>query len=126
MNYETNLVLDCANGVGALPMLLVSTRIQSYINIEMINTTTDDPHSLNEGCGAEFVHKESKLPDNYASGCPLKGACFDGDADRLIYFKRKDVNVAGPRFAASVIDGDKQFCLLMLYVEDLLKELGLS
>ena len=106
-------------------MMLVTTRIQNYVNIEMINTRTDDPHSLNEGCGAEFVHKESKLPSDYTSASPFKGACFDGDADRLIYFRRQGDDV-GSEANLAVIDGDKQFCLLMFYISDLLKELGLG
>ena len=106
-------------------MMLITTRIQNYVNIEMINTRTDDPHSLNEGCGAEFVHKEGKLPSDYTAASPLKGACFDGDADRLIYFRRQGDSV-GSEANISVIDGDKQFCLLMFYISDLLKELGLG
>ncbi len=43
---------------------------------------------LNEECGAEFVHKDQKLPLQFdIHGKPgLKCASFDGDADRLIYF----------------------------------------
>ena len=47
----------------------------------------------------------------------MKVACFDGDADRLIYFK----NAGKP----IIIDGDKQFSLLMLYIVELLQALGL-
>ena len=61
-SYENELVLDCANGVGALPMILIKNRIKDYINIELVNTMTDDPLVLNEGCGAEYVHKEARLP----------------------------------------------------------------
>lgn len=38
-----------------------------------------------------------------------KFASFDGDADRLIYFMKKGDTPL-------VIDGDKQFALLMLYI----------
>lgn len=84
-----------------------------------MNTDTNNPELLNEGCGAEFVHKEAKLPTGVDANSPKKAACFDGDADRLIYFKN-----VGER--PVVIDGDKQFSLLMLYVTDLLKKLGLA
>lgn len=38
-----------------------------------------------------------------------KFASFDGDADRLIYFMKKGDTPL-------VIDGDKQFALLMFYI----------
>ena len=44
---------------------------------------------------------------------PDKVASFDGDADRLIYFKRGKDSASTP----VVIDGDKQFSLLMMYVK---------
>jgi len=43
-----------------------------------------------------------------------KMASFDGDADRLIYFWKYSDDL--PR----VIDGDKQFVLLTLYISQLL------
>jgi len=46
-------------------------------------------------------------------------ACFDGDADRLIYFRRTDDKPV-------VIDGDKQFSLLMMYVVEQLKALEID
>ena len=113
------MVLDCANGVGALPMDMIANRIRSSIDIQIVNTATDNPEILNEGCGAEFVHKEVKHPSNIdASSSPVKAACFDGDADRLIYFKNGSKPI--------VIDGDKQFSFLMLYIVDLLKALGIQ
>jgi len=32
-NYEQKIMLDCANGVGALPMMLITNRIRNYIDI---------------------------------------------------------------------------------------------
>lgn len=44
---------------------------------------------------------------------------FDGDADRQIYyFGDAEGNL-------KVVDGDKQFALIMLYVQGLLAKLGL-
>ena len=63
-NYENEMILDCANGVGALPMDMIANRIRSSIDIQLVNTATDNPEILNEGCGAEFVHKEVKHPSN--------------------------------------------------------------
>lgn len=118
-NYENQIVLDCANGVGALPMHLLTNKVRQYIDIQLVNVRTDDPRMLNENCGAEYVHKDGKLPPGVDSSSPKKAACFDGDADRLIYFK----NLEGEK--PIIIDGDKQFSLLMLYVVDLLKKLGI-
>lgn len=86
-NYENEIILDCANGVGALPMILIKNRIREHVNIQLINTMTDDPTLLNEGCGAEFVHKDVKLPTGVSDSVCNKAASFDGDADRLIYFR---------------------------------------
>ena len=93
-------MLDCANGVGALPMMLIINNVRNYIDIELVNTHTDDPLNLNEGCGAEYVHKDVKNPRGVSASSPKKCAAFDGDADRLIYFK----NEGGKPV---IIDGDK-------------------
>ena len=68
--------------------------------IQSFNTDMDTKELLNNNCGAEF-------------------ASFYGDADRLIYFAKKGD-------APMVIDGDKQFALLMLYITQMCAELGLE
>ena len=65
------------------------------------------------------MHKETKLPSGVDASSPKKAAAFDGDADRLIYFKNLGDKPV-------IIDGDKQFILIMLYVSDLLKKLGIE
>ncbi len=118
-NYENKMVLDCANGVGTIPMRLVTSQIRRYIDIQLVNTHTDHAEPLNENCGAEYVHKEGKLPTDINASSPKKAASFDGDADRLMYFKNLGEKPV-------IIDGDKQFALLMLYVVGLLKKLGIE
>jgi len=66
----------------------------------LVNTGTDNPLILNENCGAEHVHKEVKNPTGVTESSPRKVACFDGDADRLIYFMNEGDKPV-------VIDGDK-------------------
>ena len=39
--YERELVLDCANGVGALPMHEVVEAVREHLEITLINTNTD-------------------------------------------------------------------------------------
>lgn len=113
-NYEQKLILDCANGVGAIPMSTMVKSLRGILDIELVNTNTDNFELLNEGCGAEFVHKEVKLPAGVDESSPKKAAAFDGDADRLMYFKNNGL-------MPIIIDGDKQFSLIMLYVTGLLK-----
>ena len=70
------------------------------MNIHLINTKTDRFDKLNEKCGAEYVHKEQKPPTEVTVNSPSKCAAFDGDADRLIYFRKAGSKVI-------VVDGDK-------------------
>ena len=79
------MILDCANGVGATAMtdVINAPEFQQRLNIKTINTDPEPTH-LNDGCGAEFVHKDQKLPSNWsaAEDANKKCAAFDGDADR--------------------------------------------
>ena len=100
--YQPDLVLDCANGVGAVPMEQIAKLVSPHLKIKLINTQIKNTAKLNEGCGAEYVHKDMKEPTELTSTMPAKCAAFDGDADRLIYFKRMGANKS-----PSIIDGDK-------------------
>lgn len=77
---------------------------------------------LNDECGAEFVHKDQKLPLQYSEEKHIgkKCASFDGDADRLIYFYQDTYSKK-----LVIIDGDKQFAFIVMYIKDLLQKLGL-
>lgn len=75
--YEPSLQLDCAGGVGL--------GIMSTLSFPWVTLVNTDPSRLNHHCGAEYSHKERKLPDNMLQD--LKSASFDGDADRLVYYK---------------------------------------
>ena len=74
---------------------------------------------MNELCGAEYVHKDQKVPRNYCEKehKGRKCASFDGDADRLIYWYEGEDGVL------KIIDGDKQFALIVMYVKELLARL---
>jgi hypothetical protein len=56
---------------------------EKLLKVDLINTS-DDPNVLNEGCGAEFVHKEQQVPENFimSDNKEIKCVSFDGDADR--------------------------------------------
>ena len=83
------------------------------------------PTMLNDECGAEFVHKDLHFPTGFKEGGEaLRGkkcASFDGDADRLIYFFRDSENDK-----LVIIDGDKQFVLISMYIQDLLDKLAIT
>ena len=59
VNYQKNLILDCANGVGSIVMqeFLGLAGVEERLKVTMIN---DDkmPDKLNDQCGAEYVQKD--------------------------------------------------------------------
>jgi phosphoacetylglucosamine mutase len=114
------VVVDCANGVGMLAMREIGQGICNVLeDLTLINGPGDGV--LNASCGADFVQKKREMPDAFVpatvagSGCKQPGtppttifASLDGDADRLVLYKRacssgNDVVLAdGDRFAALV------------------------
>ena len=59
------------------------------------------------------------MPAEMIQNLPEKVACLDGDGDRLIYFKRTSQKPV-------IITGDKVFALIMMYIVDLIEQLGLK
>jgi len=39
-NYTKDLIIDCANGVGAQPMKELSDRLNKYLNVSLVNNGT--------------------------------------------------------------------------------------
>jgi phosphoacetylglucosamine mutase len=113
------LVIDCANGVGALSVEKLAPAIADILPIECRNTGAG---GLNEHCGAEHVQKSRSLP----VGFDLKAdqgkriASLDGDADRLVYGY---VNDAGQ---FRLLDGDKIIALYTNFLRGLLADAGLA
>ena len=62
---------------------------------------------------------KSRLPTEINDAMSEKCACLDGDGDRLIYFKR-----AGKK--PMVINMDKIFAFLMMYIVEKLELLGVK
>ena len=83
-------------------MQKMASLLQPHLRVKLINSRTESFKDLNELCGAEYVHKEKKEPTELLISDSCKVASFDGDADRLIYFKRR-----GDSGSPVVIDGDK-------------------
>ena len=74
---------------------------------------------MNLLCGAEFLNNKNRFPSETPTVGTEKCVSLDGDGDRAIYFRRA---AKGP----IVINGDKQFCFLMMYIVEKLEVLGLK
>ena len=84
--YERALQLDCAGGVGM--------SVMKELGFDWVQLVNLDPGQLNHDCGAEFAHKDRRLP--LGMQLNLKSASFDGDADRLVYYySAEQLNVLG-------------------------------
>lgn len=98
-----NLIVDCANGIGASAMQCVQHLLPS---VSLVNAPGDGP--LNEKCGADHVQKRRSLPTVYGAQPPGRlWASLDGDADRLVMYQLqedgKTITLAdGDRFAVLV------------------------
>jgi phosphomannomutase len=83
--YQKSITVDCANGVSSLFTNQINDIFKGHLDITFINTDYNDHKTLNSNCGAEFLHKDRKLPTNYPEAPIQKNLSFDGDVDRIIY-----------------------------------------
>lgn len=112
-----NLVIDCANGVGAFAIASVKGVLPSAV---IINKPEDGP--LNEKCGADYVQKKKVMPKVYSTNAEGDlWASLDGDADRLVFYRQKDN--AGSEKAIVLADGDRFATLVSSFVS---KHLAIS
>ncbi|KAI6008225.1 phosphoacetylglucosamine mutase [Pisolithus orientalis] len=116
------LVIDCANGVGALAARALSRYLVNSLPVELENTAIDTPGALNNSCGADFVKVNQKLPPSLTDvlGPCQRGCSLDGDADRLIYFYLDEHR------EFHMLDGDKITTLVASFIVELVKTVGLS
>ncbi|KAJ4002359.1 phosphoacetylglucosamine mutase [Lentinula boryana] len=116
------LVVDCANGVGALAGKQLSEHLGDTLQLVLENTSITKPGALNNACGADYVKVSQKLPPSLANVLkPGQRACsLDGDADRLIYFYLDD------RGVFHMLDGDKIAALVAAFIIELVKVAGLD
>ncbi|KAE9413066.1 hypothetical protein Angca_002854, partial [Angiostrongylus cantonensis] len=112
-SYSPNLILDCANGVGAKKMrMLCGFLPQNALQVQFRNENGE----LNHKCGADYVKIRQVLPENFTDvDVNTKCASFDGDADRLVYFRKVTSDGEG----AILFDGDKIAVLIAKYVKEL-------
>ena len=122
------LTVDCANGVGAPALLAISKYIPSdLLPLRILRTSTDQRGALNNGCGADFVKTNQRIPiglekDGVEAG--ERVCAFDGDADRLIYFYCKGPPSSKESFR--LLDGDKIASLAADYISELVKKAGID
>jgi phosphoacetylglucosamine mutase len=116
------LVVDCANGVGAVTAKAITSVLGDSIKFDLHNTQIDKEDLLNHSCGADFVKTQQKIPPSLASVLkPGQRACsFDGDADRLMYYYYDE----NSQFR--MLDGDKIATLVASFIVDLVKAAGLQ
>lgn len=94
---KLKIVVDCANGVGALKLLEMVPYIDSMVDITFVNCDYSNPASLNVECGADYVKTGQKLPNNVKAEAYQLCCSFDGDADRVVFY---------------YVDSMDKFCLL--------------
>lgn len=116
------LLIDCANGVGALGAAKLQNYLGGKLPLILDNTDTSTQGLLNYSCGADFVKTSQKMPPSLANRLkPGQRACsLDGDADRLIYFYLDEHG------HFRMLDGDKIATLVADFIVGLVKSAGLE
>ncbi|PIK58568.1 putative phosphoacetylglucosamine mutase [Apostichopus japonicus] len=116
--YSPVIIVDGANGVGALKIQQLLSFLKGTLDISVCNDGTTG--KLNEKCGADFVKLLQKCPNGVEAVPDVKCVSFDGDADRIVYFyvdKEKKFYL---------LDGDKLATLFAGYIQNLLTLSGLT
>ncbi|KAJ1508970.1 Phosphoacetylglucosamine Mutase [Coelomomyces lativittatus] len=103
-----HLVIDCANGVGAIALRDLMSHLPSTLHLTLTHTQVDQPNLLNAQCGADYVKTHQRSPDPLLPDTLY--ASLDGDADRVIFYYHD-----GSQF--KLLDGDKIACLFATYLQ---------
>ncbi|KAF5384902.1 hypothetical protein D9615_001486 [Tricholomella constricta] len=116
------LLIDCANGVGALAASTLTEYLDGSLSLILENASISTPGALNFACGADYVKTMQRLPPSLADRLkPGQRACsLDGDADRLMYYYLDE------RGIFHMLDGDKIAALVAAFIVDLVKSAGLE
>lgn len=128
------IVLDAANGVGALGLqrLVEYSRgrvdgcgdvLSRWLDIHFVNTDVDNAVALNDCCGADYAKSAGRPSAEMRSwhlqedvGCPddVHYYCFDGDADRLVAFLHRRAEDSW-----TLLDGDRISILYAMLLHEL-------
>jgi len=116
---DVPLVIDCANGVGAIAMKEILEYLPDF-PVTLANTDVFVPGVLNNQCGADFVKTKQALPPslNGILKPGHRGCALDGDADRLMYFYLDE------KGGFHMLDGDKISALISGYFVEKVKLCG--
>lgn len=120
-NMDSLLIVDGANGVGGDKL----EELEKFLGLEIQvrNTCKKGEGILNEGVGADYVQKEKVAPCCFGpKDLGLRCVSFDGDADRLVYFRISEVNSS----SIDLVDGDKILSLFTLFIKEQLEYLNKS
>ncbi|XP_065121892.1 phosphoacetylglucosamine mutase [Paramisgurnus dabryanus] len=115
---QKRLVVDGANGIGALKMREMEPFIRSELQVVLSNDGSSG--KLNHLCGADHVKVQQKPPEGLTMGVGERCCSFDGDADRIVYYYTD----SDGRF--QLLDGDKIATLISTYLKELLTQAGLD
>ncbi|XP_017349585.1 phosphoacetylglucosamine mutase [Ictalurus punctatus] len=115
---QKRLLVDGANGIGALKMREMEPFLKSELKVELFNDGSSG--RLNYQCGADHVKVQQKPPQGMHMGPGQRCCSFDGDADRIVYY----YNDSAGRF--HLLDGDKIATLISTYLKELLTQAGLN
>lgn len=122
------LTVDCANGVGAPALVSLAKYIPSeHLSLRLLRTSIDTPGALNNGCGADYVKTNQRLPLGFEKEGVQVGermCAFDGDADRIVFFY-----LDGPpnsKGSFRLLDGDKIASLAADYINELVHKAGVE
>ncbi|KAF8343168.1 phosphoacetylglucosamine mutase [Cantharellus anzutake] len=115
------LVVDCANGVGALALQQLAQHLFPILEFSSVNTDTENSSLLNHDCGADYVKTRQIWAPNVGNliADGERGCALDGDADRLVYFYRD-------RGHFRLLDGDKIAALASIFITQLIEQSGLD
>eukprot|EP00958_Prasinococcus_capsulatus_P001751 scaffold154_cov373-Prasinococcus_capsulatus_cf.AAC.13 len=121
------LVVDAANGVGAMKVKLLQDALDDALEFDIRNDGSTG--ELNTLVGADFVEKERKPPHGFDCEDLLGRRCvsLDGDADRLVFFYFEQEHGDSPP-VMRLLDGNKIAALAASFINAklaLLKRFGL-
>ncbi|CAO1636660.1 unnamed protein product [Parajaminaea phylloscopi] len=123
------LIVDCANGVGAVALARMQEHIpEQYLSLKVQRTDIKTPSALNSGCGADYVKTNQRLPSGYEKDSTLvpgeRMCSYDGDADRIVYYYLQGAASLSESFR--LLDGDKIASLAADYLVELVKKAGIE
>ncbi|KAI9361251.1 hypothetical protein DFJ73DRAFT_814562 [Zopfochytrium polystomum] len=115
----SKLLVDGANGVGAVALPRLAKHLGASFAFELVNGDTETKEKLNHDCGADFVKLHQKKPLGMDLVPGARACSLDGDADRLVYYYADQSG----RF--KLLDGDKIATLAASFIMGLVKDANL-